>query len=77
MFSPPWCAAPVLSNDRQALSTTLNKNNKSYKDEKNKIKYKKYDKMRWNIRKGKKIELMRNFWKKYVGWKNIFFLNST
>ena len=46
MFSPLWCAAPVLSNDRPAPSTTLNKNNKLYKDEKNKIKYKKYDKMR-------------------------------
>ena len=51
MFSPLWCAAPVLSNDRPVLSTTLNKNNKLYKDEKNKIKYNKYDKMRRNIRK--------------------------
>ena len=57
MFSPLWCAAPVLSNDRPALSTTLNENNKSYKDEKNKIKYKKYDKMRCNIRKWKKREI--------------------
>ena len=46
MFSPLWCAAPVLSNDCPALSTTLNKNNKSYEGEKNKIKYNKYDKMR-------------------------------
>ena len=51
MFSPLWCAAPVLSNDCPALSTTLNKNNKLYKDEKNKIKYNKYDKMRRSIRK--------------------------
>ena len=77
MFSPLLCVAPVLSNDRPALSTTLNKNNKLYKDEKNKIKYNKYDKMRRNIRKWKKIELMSNFRKKYGGWKNIFFLNST
>ena len=46
MFSPLWCAAPVPSNDRPVLSTTLNKNNKLYKGEKNKIKYNKYDKMR-------------------------------
>ena len=46
MFSPPWCAAPVPLNDSPALSTTLNKNNKLYKGEKNKIKYNKYDKMR-------------------------------
>ena len=46
MFSPLLCVAPALSNDRPALSTALNENNKSYKDEKNKIKYKKYDKMR-------------------------------
>ena len=43
MFSPLLCVAPALSNDRPALSTTLNKNNKLYKGEKNKIKYTKYD----------------------------------